>query len=701
MSLVRPGTPDTSSPTPQTRTTDLPMLAFRAAVAAKSFDRDNRTVDLTFSTGAAVKRYDWRTGTYYWEKLSLDPKHVRMERLNSGAPLLDTHSGWSLSSVLGVVLDDTATVDGKKGRATVQFSQREDVAPIVQDVEDGIIRNVSLGYVVEEYEEIPPKRKGDIPTRLAIDWTPYEVSLVPMPADFGAQVRSGKPGEPPTRPDVPLYPCRISVRSAAGDTPAASGQPKETVMDPITEERSEAIAEPPIVEAPPATRTSEPSPAPTDADLAQKAERARVQGIMTACRAARMTQEFQDKLISDGVSLVDAQTRVFDEMRKRGAESAGPQANTVRDVAIGKDPLLHVRAGIENAILHRVSPTMFKLEDVGRQYRGMNLVDIARTMLNATSVRTTSMSKSDIAATALGLTRRGGYHTTSDFADLLEGIVNKTLRAAFDDAPQTYKAIARQMSAPDFKNITLLQLGNAPALEQVLEHGEYKRGTIATGKEAFALKKYGKIFAITRETIVNDDVDAFSRVPMLFGRSARTLESDLVWGQITSNPQMGDGNNLFSAAHANLDTDADHIDIPSLSRARRGIRMQTDLDGETRLNLTPKYLLVPPSVETKAQQFVGQITPASAANANPFSGLLQVVSEPRLEDNSATAWYLAISPDQGDIVVYAYLEGQTGPVIESRLGFDIDGLEIKARHEFAAKVVDWRGIYKNPGDLDS
>ena len=334
----------------------------------------------------------------------------------------------------------------------------------------------------------------------------------------------------------------------------------------------------------------------------------------------------------------------------------------------------------------------------------MAMIDIARSYLNAKGVRTTSLSKSDIAGLALGLNQRSGpgYHTTSDFADLLEGIVNKTLRKAYDEAPQTYQVISRQMSAPDFKAINLIQFGDAPALEQVLEHGEYKRGTIGTGKETFNLKKYGKIFAITREAIVNDDLDAFSRVPMMFGRSARQLESDLVWAQITSNPTMGDTNALFSAAHGNLEgTDPDVISIDSLSRGRAKIRLQTGLDGTTKLNLTPKYLIVPPSLETVAQQFVGQITPQSAANANPFSGLLQVIAEPRLEDNSVTSWYLAASPDQTDIIVYAYLEGQTGPVIEQRIGFDIDGLEIKARHEFAAKVVDWRGLYKDPGEVVS
>ncbi len=94
---------------------------------------------------------------------------------------------------------------------------------------------------------------------------------------------------------------------------------------------------------------------PTDADLATTAERTRVTGIQVACRAARMTTEFQDQLVRDGIALVDAQARVFEEMRKRGGDAAGPRINASPDVQLGADPLVHVRAGIENALTHRLA----------------------------------------------------------------------------------------------------------------------------------------------------------------------------------------------------------------------------------------------------------------------------------------------------------------------------------------------------------
>jgi len=172
----------------KTQTVDFPALDVRATVGR--IDDDARTVDLIFSTGAAVLRSDYWSGKQYREVLSLDPKHVRLDRLNAGAPLLDSHSAWSVGDVLGTVQPESARLEKGQAIATVRFSKRADVEPIWQDVRDGIVRSVSIGYRVYKFEEDTPK-DGGAPTRTAIDWEPFEVSMVPMPADVGARVRAG------------------------------------------------------------------------------------------------------------------------------------------------------------------------------------------------------------------------------------------------------------------------------------------------------------------------------------------------------------------------------------------------------------------------------------------------------------------------------------------------------------------------------
>jgi hypothetical protein len=588
-----------------------------------------------------------------------------------------------VTDILGSVVPDSVVLTKKEGRARVRFSSREAVEPVWQDVQDGHIKHVSVGYRIHKFEE-EAGNGNKLPVRLAVDWEPHELSMVPIPADAGAKTRGAKP--------VDTNPCEIVTR----------GEPKEKPMDPVSP--SETVVEDDPLN-PPVQRT--PPPEPNEGDVAMKAERARNQGILQACRAARLPQSFADKLIADGTPLVDAQTRVFAELAKRGGQDRGPGPGPAGpDIEVGADPLVHVRAGIENALLHRMrpkdanDPKGFELADIGRPYRGMTLLRIAEAYLAHSGVRTTALSKMKIAAHALGLEQRSsGMHTTSDFANLRADVANKTLRQAYEEAPQTWGPISRRTTLPDFKPVKRLQLGEAPALVEVGEHGEFTFGTIGEGKEQFQLLTYGRRFAITRKALINDDTDAFSRVPTLFGRSARNLESDLVWAQITGNPVMGDGVVLFhTASHFNLSSSSDAISVAAIGAGRAALRVQKGVDLVTLLNLFPLFLIVPAGKETIADQFVSQNLMASqSSNVNPFAGRLKVIAEPRLDVNSATAWYLSADPSQIDIMEHAYLEGEEGPMVESRVGWEVDGLEVKCREDFAAKVIDYRGLWKNPG----
>jgi len=467
------------------------------------------------------------------------------------------------------------------------------------------------------------------------------------------------------------------------------------------EQRSETILADPALNPP----TPAAAPTPTERDAGVAAERERVDGIRQACLAGRVGRSFEDKLIKDGIPLVEAQRRVFAEIAARGAENVprpGPGGQV--EIRVGDDPFVHVRKGIENALLHRAYPKQpggkggFELTDEGKVYRGMTLLRIAEAYLAQRGIRTTGMSKMELAGFALGLSERAGLHTTSDFALLLADVAGKTLRRAYDEAPQTFTSISRRITFADFKPVKKLQIGEAPQLVEIDEHGEYTRGTIGEGREQFQLATYGRIFGITRKALVNDDTDAFSRVATLFGRAARNLESNLVWAQITANGLMGDGTALFATGHGNLAGTPSVIDIANIGLGRTAMRKQTGLDAATLLNINPLFLIVPAELETVADQFVSvNIAPSAAGSVNPFAGRLSVIAEPRLGAADANAWFLAASPDQIDIIEYGSLEGEEGPMVESRLGFDVDGLEIKARHDFAAKVIDWRGLYKNAG----
>ncbi len=647
----------------QPKTIQSVPLDFRAEVS--SIDEENRTVDLIFSTGADVERMNWWTGERYIERLAVKPENVRLDRLNSGASLLDSHSSYGLSSVLGVVVDGTASMSGGKGTAKVRFAKDDPAADAAWNkVSQKIVRHVSVGYRTHAVEEILPKKKGDMTVRVATDWEPYEISLVPIPADAGAKLRDSK--------SFDTNSCVIETRALE-----ATMESEET----RTEEQEKVE-----------------KPDPTEGDLARKAESKRCLGIYQAARAANLSSRYADDLIASGCTLEDARGKCLEEIEKRGGGNAGPRPGPSGVVEVGEDEFDKTRSGITNALLHRVNSEHFKLDDGARHYRAMTLMELGRYILERRGVKVRQLAdKSELAGAALGLQIRAGFHTTSDFANILADVFNKSLRMEYQEAPATYRAITRMTTAPDFKNINRVQLGDAPALLEVNEHGEFTRGTISDGKEVYALKTFGRVFAITRKALINDDTSAFSRMAANFGRSARALESDLVWEQITSNPTMGDGNNLFSAAHGNIDSAGVGISVTSLSAARAAMRKQTGLDGQ-KINIVPAFLITPTALETEAEQIVMPITPNSTTQVNPFSGKLTTLAEPRLDDDSQSAWYVAASPSQVDIVELCMLEGQSGPRLESRIGFDVDGVETKCAHDVAAKVIDWRGLYKNVGD---
>ena len=424
------------------------------------------------------------------------------------------------------------------------------------------------------------------------------------------------------------------------------------------------------------------------AERARAEERHRIATIHDAARKLGVAASVADDLVARGVGVDAARAALIDAAAARDA-----QAETRPHVRTGGlDASETRRAAVEAALLHRYDPGRFALSEPAREWRGLSLIEMARGWLEAEGVRVRGLSRDEIATRAL--------HSTSDFPAILAGVTNKTLRNAYETAPRTYPAIARRTTVADFKLVHRLQLGEAPQLEKVNQSGEFKRGTIGEAQETYRIETFGKVIGITRQVLINDDLDAFTRVPALFGTSAATLESDVVWGIFTANPAMADGDALFHASHKNLAGTGAALDVAGLAKARTAMAQQRGLDGKTLLNVRPTYLVVPSALELTAEQLLAQnIVPAKAADVVPSSiRSLAVIAEPRLDPASgAVPWFLVASPAAIDTIEYAYLEGQEGVALETRMGFDVDGVEVRARLDFGAKAIDWRGLYKNPG----
>jgi len=633
---------------PEKITREAPMLDVRAAFVPASFDEDSRTVDFVASTGArGLRRRLW--GEDYYEELDVSDSAIRMDRLNNGAPFLNSHSSWDVSDVLGVV--ERAWVENSALMIRVKFSQREEVAPILQDIRDGVLRHVSVGYFVHKYEIT--EQSGELDVYRATDWEPAEVSLVPIGFDDAAVARSGEAGT------------QVQLIMARG------AQSKE--VDMTDEARSEAPEE-----NQPAAVVEERA-IDTDA-IAQQAiqqERSRVAEIRKAVRTAKLDDSFADNLIETGASIDAARATIIDQI---GRQDTSEETSTVR-ASVDHDVVADMRGAAVEAILHRGGVAQPK---EGNPFVGMSLLRLCEDLLARQGVSTRGLGAMEIASRAL---------STSDLANIAGAVFNKTLLQGYESAPRTFVGVFRQASANDFRAVNRVRLSGAPALEEVREGGEFKYGKVTDEKETYALSTFGKILPFTRQTVINDDMDALVRVPMMFGRSAADLESDIVWGIVIDNDALSDGVALFHADHSNLGSGA-NISVTSVGAARAAMRAQTGMEGRV-INVMPRHLIVGADSETELDQFLTTITPATTANAVPTSmQRLNPVVEPRLTGN---AWYIAADFNQVDTIEYCYLGGNAGVYIETREGFNVDGIEIKARHDFAAKAIDYRGLFKNPG----
>lgn len=641
------------------QTNVMPTMVRAMELVPSTFNADSRTVDVVWTTGAKVRRYDWWNERYYDEELVVSPEAIDMTRLNGGASVLNTHSQWDLSNVIGVV--EKAWLEGSEGRATIRLSQRDDISGIVRDIEAGIIRHISAGYTVQRYAVVRAEERedgGTVPLYRAERWTPAEISFVPVPADAGSSVRS-KPSQDSGEP------CEFIHRATA--------QRKETAMDK-NEVQTGGQPQAPVVAAPAAVDVN-----------------ARAAEISELC-VRHGVPNLIPQLLRENADVDAARAKILDTMARNDA-AAGGHRNVV-NVQTVQDQFEVRMAGVEQAILHRLTPSV-KLDDNGRQYRSMSLLEIGREWLEAQNVSTRGMDKLKLADTMLQH-RSAGMHTTSDFASLFANVASKRLRNAYEENTGTYQVWARRApNAPDFKSMSVVQLSGAPDLLAVPEHGEYTYGTMRDGATDYRVVTYGRIVALTRQAIINDDLRAFDRLTVAFGLAARRLENSLVYAELTASA-------LYSVQNGNNGTGgASALQLSSLSAMRTAMRLQRGLNGEL-LNVTPTFLIVPTTLEQTAYQLTSnQYVPAQQSNINEFrtggrTGLEPVV-EPLLDASSATAWYAAANSAAVDTVEYCYLDGAEGPQIESKVGWGVDGVEYKCRLDFAAKAIDHRGLYKANG----
>jgi ATP-dependent protease ClpP protease subunit len=352
----------------------------------------------------------------------------------------------------------------------------------------------------------------------------------------------------------------------------------------------------------------------------------------------------------------------------------------------------------------------------------MHLRDVARECLLASGVRyedVRRLSGPQVAMAALGFHTQAGLrnsaaiHTTGSLAEITRDAVNKSLRAGYDEAPQTWRICFRQgTSVQDFKDIHRVKLGAAGNMPVWNDNMAPEQAKLSNEKEKYAVEARALDLSFSWQLVINDDLDAISRHPQLLGDSAGRTVNAVAWRQITSNPTMTDGQALFletptgnrkrknyttgSATPTNTTIGA----MKALMRVMRGLNTPEGNESEDILNLEPAFLIGPAALEEIIlKQVFSGADPASGGNSAVYnsSRTLTPVIEPLLDADSTTAFYLAASPSRIDTVEVTFLEGQETPMAHDWMDQATMAQHFTIIQTFQAKALDHRGLQKHKG----
>lgn len=607
-------------------------------------DTDSRTVELSFSSETPYGRW------FGDEILCHDEECINLERFNNGlGTVLFNHDR---DAVVGHI--EKVWLEDNRGKALVRFDTDEQSETIFQKVQSGTLQGVSVGYAINRYEVLEDEDTKSTngrfngPAYVVTDWEPLEISIVSVPAD----------------PTVGVG------RSAEDIHTSIDTQEDNTRMD---QEKNLEVQE--VKSEPVETGITQ-----EDLQKAMEQERKRTSEITAMFRDFDV--EGADEAIVLGKSVEEARAMVMDQLRARNAGVS---------VKMGEAESDKFRAAAQDAVLMAAGIPVAEPAAGAQELRGYSMVEMARESLRRESGSTVNFGDNMELA-------RAAINSTSTFPAIMSNLANKSVMVGFNEAETTYQVWAGKGSNRDFKEAARVALSEAGTLELVPEGGQFKQDSFGEASARTKVATYGKLFSLTRQAIINDDLGLFSKIATKYGSAAKRLVNKMVYAQLTGNVKMQDNVALFDAKHGNVAGTGEALSVKAIAKAITAMRRQKGIQGEATLNITPKYLVVPPELEMTAYQIVNSTAAVDGVNsgvANPYKGRFIVVADAELTDPDA--WYLVADATQHDTIEVTYLNGVETPRLETRQGFDVDGIEYKVAFDCGVSALDFRGVFKNAG----
>lgn len=729
---------------------DITCRAEPLMLRADTINEQERSVEAVLATDAAVTVFDFRSYEFIEERLLMDGVEIPRQM-----PLLNNHARYDIEHVLGSIRNIRVEGDQLIGR--LYFAEGPADSPeerAWQKVRQGHLTDVSVGYKSTNFVDIPPGKTqrvagrnftaGQRTQRITTQWTPRETSVTPIGADQAAKMRaesgllrpSTSPRKDATMPQaLRQYLESIGLRSEANEADAWAFYRKLTGdQQQRADELRGDVAVPPAPTGetggqrsdgnPPANPATPPEPArtapPADSPAADPADIARraVEDERTRCAEIRRTApdwipaDVVERAINEGWDLNRSNREFLDWTR----------AN--RQQAIEGAPAGHVQRRLEGdagqralsaGLMHRTNQTVINSEfnmqraqrlseqdaDLGDRYRTYSLVDLCREALRLEG-RQVPHDREEMIRAAVSTTSLANVFTTSIHARLLAGYM---------EAADTTDWCSEE-DLTNYQLVDRVALGKTGALTKVGRGGTAPHATIDDSKEQYQLARYAEQFVVDDIDIVNDNLGGIQQVPFEMGMAARNLRPDLVYSIVLANAALGaDSVALFNATHANTDTNA--LSLANIGAGVTAMMKQTQ--GGKRLNIRPRYLIVPGDLEFSAKEFLqsdlilyGADDETKVGNKNVIKDLnLQLRVEGRIDASgvtdpnsgtaytgSATNWYLFSAA--GRTVVVGYLAGTGRRPSMRRFSLDRGqfGMGWDIQHTIGAKALDYRGCYR-------
>lgn len=293
----------------------------------------------------------------------------------------------------------------------------------------------------------------------------------------------------------------------------------------------------------------------------------------------------------------------------------------------------------------------------------------------------------------------GSGFSTINLPGILGNVANKVLLEAFTRVDATYDRIADQADFSNFYTHSIFRLQATGEFAKIGGDGELKHGTMEQDSFTNKVDTYGLMLTMSRQDIINDDLNSFRSLTAQLARRARIAVEKALYLLVAESADV-----FYTAGFGNRLT-VNPLDITGLGAAEAALLGMVDANGDP-IYAQPRFLLVPSTLKFMAEQIwssrnVMDFTANKARPTdNPYMGRFEPISTPFLNastipGSSPTTWYLLADPLMLAAFQVAYLDGRRAPTIETAdTLFNVLGLQMRAYWDFGVARLDHRGAVK-------